>query len=399
MLGKIPVLVLEMKNFGTLALMRRSLIQIVRRPLYWYAILVIPVFFILFLPELMEDGLPTRVPATVIDLDNSSISRSLMRNLDGMQMVSIEKDCVSFTDARKAMQKGKIYGFFLIPENFQQDILSGRNPIITFYTNMTYYVPASLLFKAFKTTALITKAGVAIKLLESAGVNEVQVMPMLQPVNISVRGIGNPELNYGIYLANSFVPGILQLMILLVTCYSICEEIKRSTSRRWIDMAGGSVVKALFGKLLPQTLIWIVVALFMESWLFCYNGYPMHGSWLWLTLSEVLFVIAVQSLAVFYCAVFPNLRLSLSVSALTGVLTFSIAAYSFPVESMYPAMGIFSWIMPARYNFLIYVDQALNGAPICYSCIWFVAYICYFILPFTMLWRLKPAIKNPVYIP
>ena len=101
----------------------------------------------------------------------------------------------------------------------------------------------------------------------------------------------------------------------------------------------------------------------------------------------------------FFFGVFPNLRLSLSISALTGILSFSIAAFSFPVESMYPAIGIFSWILPIRYNFLIYIDQALNGIHIYYSRIWFVAYIVFMVIPFTMLWKIKRSMLRPVYAP
>ena len=164
-------------------------------------------------------------------------------------------------------------------------------------------------------------------------------------------------------------------------------------------MAKGSVVRAISAKLLPQTCIWMVVAFFMEAWLYKINGYPVHGSWLWLTVSELMFVLACQGMALFFFGLFPNLRLSLSISALLGILSFSVAAFSFPVESMYPSIGIFSWIMPIRYNFLIYIDQVLNGVHIYYSRIWFVAYIIFMLLPFSMLWNIKRCMARPVYAP
>ena len=66
---------------------------------------------------------------------------------------------------------------------------------------------------------------------------------------------------------------------------------------------------------------------------------------------------------------------------------------------MYPAMGIFSWILPIRYNFLIYIDQALNGREIFYSRVWFVAYIVFMVLPIFTVWRLKKEFAKPVYTP
>lgn len=383
---------------GFRAIFLRSVLQIVRRPIYWVGFFLLPLFTFLFLASLMENGLPQKVPAAVVDKDGTSLSRSITQQLGSMQMVDIQAMPDSYTEARHLMQEGKIFGYFLIPENYESELLAGRAPEITFYTNMTYFVPASLLFKTFKTTALYTKAGLAVNVISSTGMTS-DLTAMLQPINVVSRGIGNPGLNYAIYLCNSFMPCMLELMILLVTCFSLGQEIKYHSSSRLLAMADGSIFKALTAKLLPQTLIWLTIVIFLESWMFKWMGYPMNGSWLWITLSEILFVLACQGLGVFFFGIFPNLRLSLSVSALLGILTFSIAAFSFPAQSMYPAIGIFSWIMPARYNFLIYGDQALNGIDIYYSRIWFVAYIIFMLLPFTMMWRIRKEMEKPVYCP
>lgn len=380
------------------AIMWRSLVQIASKPIYWVGIFLLPLFLFLFMTSIMESGLPTRVPAGIVDRDGTAMSRQITQQLGSMQMVDLVASPNSYTEARHKVQEGEIFGFFMIPENFQADLLAGKGPEITFYTNMTYFVPASLLFKTFKATAVYAKAGVAVQLLEEAGA-PAGASNLLQPVAVEAHPIGNPWLNYGMYLCNSFVPAILQLMILLITCYSLGEEMKYRTSPQLLRMAVGNVYKAVFAKLLPQTLIWWVIAIFMEVWLFKFNQYPMHGSWWWMTLSQLMFVVACQGFALFFFTIVPNLRLSLSICALIGVLTFSLAAFSFPMESMYSAIGIFSWIVPTRYNFLIYIDQALNGREIFYSRIWFVAYIIFMVLPIFTVWRLKKEFARPVFVP
>lgn len=384
---------------GAGAIMLRSLVQIVRRPLMWVAMLGLPLFLFLFITSMMEEGLPTRIPAAIVDRDGTSLSREVTQTLGGMQMVDLKEAPLSYTQARHDMQEGKIYGFFLIPENFEAELLAGRAPAITFYTNMVYFVPGSLLFKTFKSTAVYTKAGVAMKLTQSVGTDVAAAAPLLQPINITAHPIGNPLLNYGIYLGNSFIPGVLQLMIMLVTVFSLGQEIKYGTSRRLMQMARGSVYRAVGCKLLPQTIIWWIVAIFMLSWLYKYNGFTMSGSWGWMILSELMFVLASQGFALFVFCLLPNLRLSLSVCSLLGILSFSIAAFSFPEQSMYPAMSIFSWLMPVRYNFLIYADQALAGREIFYSRIWFVAYIGYMLLPLTVMWKIRKNMLKPVFAP
>lgn len=377
----------------------RSLRQITGRPVYWVAMFVLPLFCVLLLTTLMEEGLPMKVPSAMVDKDGTRLSREMTRNLGAMQLIDLAEECNSYTEARQLVQEGKIYGFFMIPENFERDLLAGKSPVITFYTNMTFYVPASLSFKTFKTTALMSKAEVMIEVIESAGVDGTTALPLLQPVSFQGRPIGNPGMNYAVYLCNSFLPCTLQLMIMLVTCFSLGQEIKRRRSRQLLDEADGSIIKALFCKLFPQTIIWWVMIIFIESWLYCWQGYPMNGSWMWLTLSELMFVPACQGIAVLFYGLLPNLRLSLSISALLGILSFSIAAFSFPEESMYPGISIFSWLMPIRYNFLIYIDQALNGREIFYSRWWYVAYIIYMLLPLLVAGRIKKAFMRQVYVP
>ena len=385
-----------MKSF--IMVFKRSVRQLANRPIYWLTMIVVPLFCMIFLTDLLHEGLPIKAPAAVVDCDRSELSRRMIQSLNGAQMSRITAVYDNFSDARQAMQRGEIYGCYLIPENFQSDLLAVRTPSVSYYTNMAYYVPASLLYKNFTASALYAKADVASELLTDVGINTEEIVPLLQPINIDVRGLSNPWMDYAVYLCNSFVPAIMQLMIFLTTAFAVCHEIKRATSPFWLRLAKGSIVKALLAKLLPQTIVWQIMMLFMLWWFYGWNGFVMNGSWGWMILSEMMFVLACQGFALFVIGVLPNLRLALSVGALVGVLSFSIAAFSFPYESMYGSIGVFSWIVPVRYNFLIYIDQALNGIDIYYSKIFYVAYIVFMLLPLLVLKRLKRELLNPVYV-
>ncbi|MDE6238471.1 MAG: ABC transporter permease, partial [Muribaculaceae bacterium] len=68
-------------------------------------------------------------------------------------------------------------------------------------------------------------------------------------------------------------------------------------------------------------------------------------------------------------------------------------------QSMYGAIGVFSWLMPVRYYFLIYINEALNGIPLYYSRWYFVALIVYPFICSVLVKRLKKACLTPVYVP
>ncbi len=63
-----------------------------------------------------------------VDADNTATSRSILRNLDAFQQTEIVHQYSNFAEARKAMQEGKIYGFYYIPRGFSQDANARKQP-------------------------------------------------------------------------------------------------------------------------------------------------------------------------------------------------------------------------------------------------------------------------------
>lgn len=369
------------------------------RYVYIFSMIVIPLAGLFIMTSLMAGGLPMSVPTAVVDLDNTHETRAIVRQLEASPEIQVVSRPGSYAEALAQMRRGEIFGFFIIPADYTRDNLSGRDARLSYYTNSTFFVPASLLYRGLKTNATVASADVVRAYLLENGSTVDQAQAMLQPVHLQTNLLGNPWSNYAVYICNSFVPALLALMIHLVTAFSICVEEKRGTSQDWLDTAGGSIIVALFGKLLPQTIIFSAVGLFIQGYMFGFLHYPMNCSPWTMIFAMLLFVIANQSVAVFVCGVIPNLRFALSICTLYGVLTFSLGAFSFPAESMYGAVSIFTWISPSRFYFLIDGDQALNGFDLYYSKVYFAALMVFNLLPWLTIVRLKKAQLNPVYVP
>ncbi len=370
--------------------------QLTSRPIYILGMIVVPMFVAFFFLDLMDEGLPLKAPTAIVDLDNSSASRNVTRNLSASELVSLDYRPVSYDEAMKLLKSGDIFGFFMIPRNFQADAAAGRETTITYYCNMAYFVPGTLSFKSFKQTAVTSSGGIAKVTLVSAGLSEDLVGTMLQPVTTQEHPIGNPWTNYSIYLSNSFVPCLLQLIIFQFTAFSILQEIKRGTSVQWMNDAGGSILVACAGKLIPQFVIFSVVGLAIQSMLYGYWGFPVNGSMWGMIVAMLLLVASSQAFALLVSSLIPNLRFALSILSLLGIL---LAGFSFPVENMYPMVGVFAYIIPVRYYFLIYINTALNGYELYYVRWEYIAMLLFLLTPFTMLWKLKRSSLHPVYIP
>ena len=377
----------------------REIRRMTRYPVYLVMMIVVPIGCALFFISLMHEGLPLKVPTAIVDLDHSSMSRQITRSLSAMELVEIADKEESYSKALAAVRRGDIFGFFVIPENFEKDALGGRTPTLDYYTNMTFFVPGTLSFKGFKTMAVTTSGGVVKETLTSVGLSDGTIGALIQPVNISNHPIGNPWLNYTYYLTPSFSFAALALIIMLMTIFTITIEIKRGTSTDWIATARGNIYGALAGKLIPQSAVFCAVALAIDAILFGFMHFPMNGSMAAIAIATVLFVIATQSLGLLITCALPNPRLALSIASLVGILTFSFAGFSFPVEKMYGAIGIFSYIVPVRDWVLISINQALNGFDVYYVRFCFAALLIFPLIGWVLAPRLRRACLKPVYVP
>lgn len=369
----------------------RELKRMVGRPIYFLSTVVVMAFCYVFFLTLFREGLPNKMPVGIVDLDNSSISRQFARNLDATQQADICMRLNSHTEAREEMQRGKIYAFVEIERGFAEKALSNRQPKLTFYVNDSYLVAGSLLLKDISYMSALTSGAMQRQVLRAKGVDESRIMGVIQPINIDLHSIGNPWANYGIYLLNLLFPGVLQLLILMITVFAIGVELKERSSHIWLKMANNSMFTALTGKLLPYTVLFTILGVIANVLLYNFMHYPINSNILWMFLATFLYVLAYQAIAVLIIGIVPVLRDGVTLVAFYGLLGFTYAGFTFPIEQMPNGARIFCDLFPIRHYFNIYVNQALHGANISYSLISYLALLAFCLLPLLIFHRLKNA--------
>lgn len=382
-----------------LKIARRELRRMASKPIYWFCMIAAPLFCFVFFTSLMAEGLPTDMPLGLVDNDNTTTSRSLARNLDAFEMTSIKEQYANVTEAREAVQRGDIYGFYYIPKGTTRKAQRQELPVVSFYTNYSYLVAGSLLYRDMRTMSELASGAASRTVLYAKGATERQAMAFLQPIVIDSHAINNPWLNYNVYLSNVILPGLLMLFIFMVTVFSIGTEVKHNTVHDWLIMARGSMFHALAGKLLPQTLIFFLIGIAFAIGLYGVLHFPCHCGLPTMLLVMFLGIIGAQGLGVFMFAMLPTLRLSLSFASLWGVISFSICGMSYPVMAMHPTLQGLSLLFPLRHYFLLYVNCALDGYPLMNAAPYVVGLLLFAMLPLLLLRRLKKMLLVVPYIP
>ena len=101
--------------------------------IYFFSMVIFPLLTMVFFTSLMGEGLPEDMPIGVVDLDNTTTSRSLIRKLDAFQRSRVVARYPSFNEARRAIQENRIYAFLYIPKGTTDKLLSSRQPKISYY--------------------------------------------------------------------------------------------------------------------------------------------------------------------------------------------------------------------------------------------------------------------------
>ena len=372
---------------------------LVKNPIYGFCMVVIPLLVVFFFTSVLDDGQPQELPVGVVDHDNTSTTRALTQKLDGFQTSHVVAHYASVADARRAVQSNSIYGFIYFPKGTTDALLAGRQPKISFYYTMTTLTAGSLVYKDMKTISVLGSAAVGQATLKARGATDRQIQALLQPIRIDLHQVNNPWTNYNVYLSTMMVPGLMMLFMFLISAYSLGTELKFDTGKSWVGMADGNMLVAVIGKFLPQTVVFLTVALCYEYYVFGHLGFPHPGGWPIIVLLAVLQVAASQGFGIFAFGLMPSLRMSMSVCSLWAVLSFSMAGSAFPLMAMDGPIQALSWLFPLRHYFMIYQTCLFNGYPLYEAWFHLAALVAFTILPWMVLKKIKNAMLTYVYIP
>lgn len=372
---------------------------LLHNPVYFFCMIVAPFIIVSFFTTMMDDGQPVELPVGVVDQDNTSTTRQLIRMLDGFQTSHVVGHYANMNEARRDVQQGRIYGFLLIPQGTTAELMSQKQPKISFYYNGVVMLAGNTVFKDLKTISTLGSAAVGKTKLSMLGKTEREIMQFLQPITIDLHMISNPWANYNVYLSTTMIPALLMLFIFLLTPYSIGTELKFGRAKEWMALAGDNPLIAVIGKLLPQTLVFVIIFLVYEFYIYHVLGFPHPGGALPIVLLGILAVLSAQSFGVFAFGLMPSLRMSMSVCSLWAMLSISLAGATYPVSAMDSFIQGVAWLFPLRHHYMIYQINIFNGYPLSYAWIYWTCLLAFTILPLLVMRNIKRAMLEFEYMP
>jgi len=342
----------------------RELLKISRNWVLLFTTLIGPVSVSLLVSWMFSSAVVRDLPVTVVDLDQTQLSRKILRLIDAIPAANIVDRSVSLEEAKSKMIKGKAEAVIYIPEGLEKSIQKGMQSELALYLNNTNVVKGGILKSQLMTSLSALSGAIKVQSMIRKGIPPESAIQKAQPVKPDIHLLFNPYGNYAYFLMMGLLPLLAVVFIFLGTSYAVGTEMKDGTVHEWIELAGGSSVVAMIGKLVPYTLLFFADLMVMNILLIKVMGTPLNGSFTIILISEFLLILAYQAMAVLLLTITINLRLTLSLGSAYTMMALTFSGLTFPAMGMPLIAKLFSMVFPYTFWLKIFLSQSLRGEPV-----------------------------------
>ncbi len=380
---------------GIAATLRREVRWLSHSPIGLQAAVTVPLVLLLLFWLLLHSVTLRELPVVLCDEDQSPLSRQLAAMADAAPAVRIVERTPSSSRAEALLLEGRVWGRIHIPRGFERAIYASQPAVVRTTLSGTNLSADGALTRDLQLTASTFSAGIALQRIEQQGTNADRALALVQPIVLIDHPLFNPTLNYAHYLGPGLMAMMLLMSVLITTICVVGRELRYGTASAWLTTARHSLSAALIGKLLPYSLLHLLLAQFMLLLLIGGFRLPVRGSLLLLEAGTLLLILAYQAIGLAVVAATGNLRLSLSLGGGYGVAAFSLSGLTFPTMAMFPLVRALSRLFPFTPYLELMIDQTLRGTPALYAPAPLLEMGLFLLLPLPLMGRLRRSLTNP----
>ncbi|PIG26215.1 ABC-2 type transport system permease protein [Janthinobacterium sp. 35] len=323
----------------------------------------IPVALCAMLWLVFSAGIARDLPIVVIDNDNSTLSRQLTRWLDASPGIAVAAKVASSDEALHRLRERTAFGYLVIPGDFEQKLLGGRQTTVQWLYNAQFSSHAGALLRDVRTVSTTLSAGIEMTARVKKGMSGVQAAAQFEPIRTTLNSLYNENTSYEAFLTLALMPAMLQIFIVVAVVTSIGRELRDGTVPQWLASAHGSWLRAVGAKLLFPVIAYCALALLYLLFFSLVRDWAVAGSLPALLMSMLLLVLAYCGLATLLIAATLSLRLALSGAAFITAPAFAFAGQAFPLMAMPAPARAWAEALPLTHYLQLQTKYWLAGAP------------------------------------
>ena len=292
-------------------------------------ILILVVYTYIYSNEVVVD-----VPVAVINQDASKMSRDYIQMLDATKGLKTVTNYTDLQEAKVAYYSKDVMGIVIVPNNFENDIRSGKQTTISTFSdaaNMIFYKKVLgdvATVNGYFSAGIVTKRQMALgKTLSEAKQN----YSPIQPISTSLF---NTSSGYATYLIPMLTALIVQLVLLMgIGILSGSRQEYISTHKEFPRLLHkGGTIPVLLAKACLYTLIFIVVIPIQVGIVYTIFLIPVRSSLLTIYLFLIPYVFSVVFLGIAISSFFKRREEAIIFLVLLSIPSLMLSGLSFPVE-------------------------------------------------------------------
>jgi ABC-2 type transport system permease protein len=342
----------------------REIAWLRRRPFLLAFVTIVPLALMALLTAIFSAGLATRLPIAVLDLDSSDLSRSIIRMVDATPDTAVAVRAGELAEGRGMILSGKVHGLLMLPQNLERDVFAGRRPEVVFFYNTQTLTIGNLTLRGINAAVPTAAAGIRLSLRTAQGQPIEEAQAAISPIPVQVHALFNPTLNYVHFLLAALLPSLLQIVIVTASAYSVGLDVETRHRLRILRRLGGGLWPAMAGKLLPYTMIFLMVLGVSDAVLFGILELPLHGRGWLLDTAGFLFILSCQLLGALLALLLTPTATAVSVGTLLTSPAFGFMGISFPRLGMSAFSLGFGSFLPGTWYLTARIDQTIRGTPL-----------------------------------
>lgn len=349
---------------GFMLVFLREAAQFRKQPFLLFLTIILPLILMGLLAAVFSQGLATRLPIAVLNLDGGDLSRTIVRTVDATPDAAVVANVSDLTEGRHLILSGKVHGLLMIPKKLERDVFAGRRPEVVFFYNTQTMTTGNLTLRGVNAALAGVEGNIRLSLRTSRGQPVDIARSSLAPITVQINPLFNPTQNYAHFLLAALLPTILQIVIVTVMAYSVGRDAETEHRFRILRRLGGGMWPAIFGKLVPYTLVFLFVLGVADAVLFLVFELPLRGDRALLLAAGILFILANQFFGALLALVLRPMATAVSIGTLLTAPAFGFMGIGFPRIGMNAFAYYWGDVLPGTWYLTARIDQTIRGAPV-----------------------------------
>ncbi len=268
---------------------------------------------------------PRHLPTLVEMGDNGPLSRAVISGMAQSGYFDFRGQVAGAAAGEEALRRGEANFVVVIPQNFERDVVRGRNPQL-------------LIAADASDPSAVGGASAALSGIVNVAIRETLTGPLAQPsapppFGVVVHREYNPEGKTSTNIVPGLLAVILSMTMVMITAVAIVKETERGT----MEMLIATPVKpfeVMLGKILPyvfvgyvQTLVFLVASSLVFR-------VPFDGSWLAFFWGFNLYIVVNLALGFLISTAARNQMQAMQLSFFTILPSILLSGFMFPFAGM-----------------------------------------------------------------